>query len=103
METATIKIPRLPKKGALVYEKLAAIKTELSQVNQRVKELDNAKRLIQGELDVFFQDTPQKRLAPNVILSVTVTTVKDTVITPEMVGKVLRKGYTYNTYKEVEG
>lgn len=85
----------ITKEKLLVYEKYKAIAMELSLVSARAKELEKAKKEQQEELEKLFRDKTVRRLSPNVLLEKKVITVPEAVVT--------RKGYSYSTYKEIEG
>lgn len=97
-------IPRISRRGALAYEKWSAIKKERSLLEARAKELKKAQDAIESEIaENFSDDLHERRLVGNKILQYTHHVFPDRIVTPEMVGTVIAKGYSYNTYKEIEG
>jgi hypothetical protein len=67
--------------------------------------LKKAKDGISELLSMQFNDEcPYRRLPGGKVLERVITTVQDALITPDMkVGDVIRKGYSYPEYKEIEG
>lgn len=96
-------IPRLGKNSLLAYEKWLAIKAERSRLQARLEELEEAQKDQEYIFSKQFDETHDSRRIPgNRILQQKFVTVADKLVTQEMVGTVVRKGYSFTTYKEVD-
>ena len=96
-------LPYLNKRAQDAWEKYQAIKAEKKRLEARIQELKKA----EGEQDAilktqFWDGEGERRLPGGILLSRHVIHVKDKVVTPEMVGSVITRGYSYPLYKELE-
>lgn len=97
-------VPYLNRVAAEAYEKYRAIKEEKSRLQARIAELAKAEALQDNLLKTQFgEETKFRRLVGGLILTRKMIVVEPKIVTPEMVGTVVRKGYEYPEYKEIEG
>jgi hypothetical protein len=96
-------IPRLHRRAFEAYEKYCAIKEEEKRLNARLQELTKARKQEEATLATQFGTGDSRRLPNNIILTRKVITVPDKIVTPDMVGSVVTKGYSYALYKEIKG
>ncbi len=101
----TTTIPKLTASQAKAYNRMAILADEISRLNATIEGLKEEKSMIAVRLDDAFleHDTELMRINSKLVLRRVPVVVEPKVVTPDMVGQVIRQGYSFTKWKEVQG
>lgn len=96
-------LPVLHDRAELAWEKYQAIKNEKKRLQARLDELDKVQRELDQLLSTQFPDGQgRRRMSNGLFLERKIIPVPPLIVTADMFGDVVRKGYSYAQYKEVK-
>lgn len=103
MTIVETQLPVLHDRAVLAWEKYQAIKAEKRKLQARLDELDKVQKELDKLLSTQFPHGHGRRLMKNgIFLERKVIPVPALIVTADMFGDVVRKGYSYAQYKEVK-
>lgn len=105
MKTKTkSKIEPLTKIQEKNYLKRKETAEEIGRLKRRVEELEEARRKLDAKLAPAFEMFGDvRKLSDGVIVRRTIVDIPDKICEPEMVGTVLRTGFSYPRFTEITG